>query len=50
MHKLYGWWSILQKAVKTEAVKRQNGSNYNVVFTINDVPPPPPPARGCETR
>ncbi|ENZ5877168.1 N-acetylmuramoyl-L-alanine amidase AmiB [Escherichia coli] len=29
---------------KTEAVKRQNGSNYNVVFTINaDVPPPPPP-------
>ena len=29
---------------KTEAVKRQNGSNYTVVFTINaDVPPPPPP-------
>ncbi|ETJ16073.1 hypothetical protein Q604_UNBc4C00128G0002, partial [human gut metagenome] len=26
---------------KTEAVKRQNGSNYTVVFTINaDVPPP----------
>ncbi|EEX8659979.1 N-acetylmuramoyl-L-alanine amidase AmiB [Escherichia coli] len=29
---------------KTEAVKRQNGSNYTVVFTINaDAPPPPPP-------
>lgn len=29
---------------KTEAVKRQNGGNYTVVFTINaDVPPPPPP-------
>ncbi|CBG89949.1 N-acetylmuramoyl-L-alanine amidase AmiB [Citrobacter rodentium] len=28
---------------KTEAVKRQNGGNYTVVFTINaDVPPPPP--------
>ncbi len=44
MHKRYGWWSILPKNGKTEAVKRQNGSNYNVVFTINaDVPPPPPP-------
>ena len=30
---------------KTEAVKRQNGGNYTVVFTINaDTPPPPPPA------
>ncbi|VFS21799.1 N-acetylmuramoyl-l-alanine amidase II [Salmonella enterica subsp. enterica serovar Typhimurium] len=29
---------------KTEAVKRQNGGNYTVIFTINaDVPPPPPP-------
>ncbi|MFP1452818.1 N-acetylmuramoyl-L-alanine amidase AmiB [Escherichia coli] len=29
---------------KTEAVKRQNGSNFTVVFTINaDAPPPPPP-------
>ncbi|MDN8601480.1 N-acetylmuramoyl-L-alanine amidase AmiB [Citrobacter sp. S2-9] len=29
---------------KTEAVKRQNGGNYTVVFTINaDAPPPPPP-------
>lgn len=29
---------------KAEAVKRQNGGNYTVVFTINaDVPPPPPP-------
>lgn len=29
---------------KTEAVKRQNGGNYTVVFTINaDTPPPPPP-------
>ncbi|WP_436858051.1 N-acetylmuramoyl-L-alanine amidase AmiB [Citrobacter tructae] len=29
---------------KTNAVKRQNGGNYTVVFTINaDVPPPPPP-------
>ncbi|ASG77712.1 N-acetylmuramoyl-L-alanine amidase AmiB [Salmonella enterica subsp. diarizonae serovar 50:k:z str. MZ0080] len=28
---------------KTEAVKRQNGGNYTVIFTINaDVPPPPP--------
>lgn len=28
---------------KTEAVKRQNGGNYTVVFTINaDAPPPPP--------
>jgi N-acetylmuramoyl-L-alanine amidase len=30
---------------KTQAVKRQNGANYTVVFTIDaDVPPPPPPA------
>lgn len=30
---------------KTEAVKRQSGGNYTVVFTINaDTPPPPPPA------
>ncbi len=29
---------------KAEAVKRQNGGNYTVVFTINaDAPPPPPP-------
>ncbi|MCX9002954.1 N-acetylmuramoyl-L-alanine amidase AmiB [Citrobacter portucalensis] len=29
---------------KAEAVKRQNGGNYIVVFTINaDAPPPPPP-------
>ncbi|ALD76984.1 MULTISPECIES: N-acetylmuramoyl-L-alanine amidase AmiB [Citrobacter freundii complex] len=29
---------------KAEAVKRQNGGNYTVVFTINaDTPPPPPP-------
>lgn len=29
---------------KTEAVKRQNGGNYTVIFTINaDVPQPPPP-------
>lgn len=29
---------------KTDAVKRQNGGNYTVVFTINaDAPPPPPP-------
>ncbi|HFZ8994502.1 TPA: N-acetylmuramoyl-L-alanine amidase AmiB [Citrobacter freundii] len=29
---------------KTQAVKRQNGNNYTVVFTIDaDVPPPPPP-------
>lgn len=28
---------------KAEAVKRQNGGNYTVVFTINaDAPPPPP--------
>lgn len=28
---------------KTEAVKRQNGGNYTVIFTINaDAPPPPP--------
>lgn len=28
---------------KAEAIKRQNGGNYTVVFTINaDVPPPPP--------
>lgn len=29
---------------KTEAVKRQNGGNYTVVFTINADTPPPPPA------
>lgn len=37
---------------KTEAVKRQNGSNYTVVFTINaDAPPSPPPmvAKRVET-
>ncbi|RPH28035.1 N-acetylmuramoyl-L-alanine amidase AmiB [Citrobacter sp. SX206] len=29
---------------KAEAVKRQNGGNYTVVFTIKaDAPPPPPP-------
>ena len=29
---------------KAAAVKRQNGGNYTVVFTINaDAPPPPPP-------
>lgn len=29
---------------KAEAVKRQNGGNYTVVFTIKaDTPPPPPP-------
>lgn len=29
---------------KTQAVKKQNGASYTVVFTINaDVPPPPPP-------
>lgn len=29
---------------KAEAVKRQNGGNYTVVFTINaEAPPPPPP-------
>lgn len=29
---------------KAEVVKRQNGGNYTVVFTINaDAPPPPPP-------
>lgn len=29
---------------QTKAVKRQNGGNYTVVFTINaDAPPPPPP-------
>lgn len=37
---------------KTEAVKRQNGSYYTVVFTINaDAPPSPPPmvAKRVET-
>ena len=37
---------------KTEAVKRQNGGNYTVVFTINaDTPPPPAPvvAKRVET-
>lgn len=37
---------------KTEAVKRQSGGNYTVVFTINaDTPPPPPPvvAKRVET-
>ncbi|NUH54136.1 N-acetylmuramoyl-L-alanine amidase AmiB [Citrobacter portucalensis] len=29
---------------KAEAIKRQNGGNYTVVFTINaEAPPPPPP-------
>ncbi|HCW0178496.1 MULTISPECIES: N-acetylmuramoyl-L-alanine amidase AmiB [Citrobacter] len=37
---------------KAEAVKRQNGGNYTVVFTIKaDAPPPPPPvvAKRVET-
>lgn len=34
----------LTKNGKAAAVKRQNGGNYTVVFTINaDAPPPPPP-------